>query len=138
VVVGDGELGEGSVWEALMSAAHHRLANICILVDRNGVQSSGATADVLNSSPLSAKLAAFGFSTRDVDGHSVGALHAVLADLPFEPARPSALICRTIKGRGIPAAEGNADWHYRHDLSPANVEELRTVIRRAARWPRYD
>jgi transketolase len=132
VVLGDGELGEGSVWEAISSAAHHDLASLCILVDRNRVQSSGPTAEVLDLEPLVQKLRAFGCGVAEVDGHDVDALRGSLATLPFEPLRPSALVCNTTKGRGIPAAEGDARWHYRGGLSEQDFVGLRDALDAAA------
>lgn len=124
VVLGDGELGEGSVWEALMSAAHHCLANLCVLIDRNGLQSSGPTAEVLDVEPLASKLAAFGCAVRQADGHDVGLLTSLLTTIPFDQARPSALICATTKGRGIELAENQATWHYRGSFADSEVAAM--------------
>ena len=120
VVTGDGELGEGSNWEALAAAAHHRLDRLSLVVDRNGVQSSGMTADVLDLEPLDAKLRSFGCTVRLVDGHDVDALVGALAAGGAEG--PTAVICRTTKGRGLPTAEGDARWHYRSDLDAARLQ----------------
>ena len=89
VVLGDGELGEGSVWEAIMSASHHHLASLCLLIDRNGLQSSGRTAGVLDLDPLADKLTAFGCAVRQVDGHRVDEhLIGMAAGMALEGLRP--------------------------------------------------
>jgi transketolase len=130
VVLGDGELGEGSVWEALMSAAHHRLANLCVLIDRNGLQSSGPTAEVLDVEPLADKLSAFGCAVRQVDGHDVAMLTSLLVGIPFDGSRPSALICTTVKGRGVELAENQATWHYRGSFSDSEIAGMRGSLDR--------
>lgn len=131
VVLGDGELGEGAVWEAIMSASHHHLASLCLLIDRNGLQSSGRTADVLDLDPLADKLTAFGCAVRQVDGHRVDELEAVLAQLPFQSDRPSAVVCLTTKGRGIGLAEDQPTWHYRGSFSDHEVAAMRRSLGQA-------
>jgi transketolase len=128
VILGDGELGEGSVWEAVMSAAHHHLANLCVLIDRNGLQSSGPTAEVLDVEPLADKLRAFGCAVRSADGHDTRALSAQLRLIPFDAGRPSAIICTTTKGRGVGLAENQASWHYRGSFSDSEVAEMRRSL----------
>lgn len=113
VITGDGEINEGSNWEAAMSAAKHRLDNLVLMVDYNKLQSYGPTYEVLDLSPLARKLDAFGFATREVDGHDVAQLQGTLADLPLSPGQPSAIVCHTVKGKGIPFAEGEAVWHHK-------------------------
>jgi transketolase len=110
VLVGDGELQEGSVWEALMFAAHQRLGNLIAVVDRNGLQINGATEDVVGLEPLAQRLAAFGWAVTAVDGHDHAALRGALAPPP-EPV-PRAVICRTVKGKGVGFLEGTAAGHY--------------------------
>lgn len=117
VVVGDGELGEGSIWEAAASAAHHGLCRLAVLIDRNGLQSSGRTKKVLDLEPLAAKFEAFGWNVTEVDGHDVGSLVATLSVLPYDRIRPSAVICRTVKGKGLAVAEDDPSWHYRAGLT---------------------
>ncbi len=127
-VLGDGECNEGSVWEAAMSAAKHHLDNLAVLVDYNKQQSYGSTYEVLDLEPLAAKWEAFGFATREVDGHDVGALERVLGSLPFAKDRPSALICHTVKGKGISFAEHNMKWHHKSSIKSNEVEELLRAI----------
>ena len=121
VVLGDGELGEGSVWEALMSASHHRLANLVVIVDANGIQSSGRTKDVLDPGPLADRLTAFGCVVREVDGHDVVAIEDALTT---PAAGPRAVICRTVKGRGLDIAEDTPHWHYRMGLNETEIAAM--------------
>ena len=113
VVTGDGEINEGSIWEAAMSAAKHRLANLTVLVDYNKIQSAGFTRDILDLEPLADKWRAIGFAAHEVDGHDVGALRALLAERPVTGGKPRAIICHTVKGRGIGFAENDPGWHHK-------------------------
>jgi len=113
VLTGDGELQEGSNWEAIMAAAHYGLDNLILIVDRNGIQQGGPTESILRVDPLGEKFRAFGWSVREVDGHDCAALAESFASVPFEPGRPSCVIARTVKGRGVPFMENRAEWHHR-------------------------
>ena len=113
VMLGDGEMDEGSNWEALLFAAHHRLDNLVCLVDYNNLQSLTTVAETLALEPLDQKLAAFGCAVREVDGHDHAAIVAALDALPFEPGKPSVLIARTTKGKGVSYMENQVAWHYR-------------------------
>jgi len=124
VVMGDGECNEGTVWEAAMTAAKHGLDNLVAIIDYNKQQSYGATHEVLELEPFADKWRAFGFTVREVDGHDVAALHETLAAIPFAPGRPSAVICHTVKGKGIAAIENNPAWHHRNRINPEEVAEL--------------
>lgn len=128
VVMGDGELDEGSVWEAALSAAKHKLSSLTAIVDYNKLQSYGAVADVMPLEPLADKWRAFGFAVREVDGHDVAALRQTLAALPFAPDRPSFLIAHTVKGAGIPFAEGDPKWHHKASVDEATVRKLRDAL----------
>jgi len=112
VLMGDGELQEGSVWEALIPAAHQRLDNLVAIVDRNGWQITGPTEEVAALEPLVERFAAFGWTAREVDGHDVEALRAALREAPTAPGRPTAIVARTVKGRGVPFLEGRKRGHY--------------------------
>ncbi len=114
VLTGDGELQEGSNWEAAMAAAHFRLDNLVWIVDRNGLQQGAATEQTMRLEPLADKLRAFGWAVREVDGHDHAALLAVFRSLPFEPGKPSAIIAHTRKGKGVSFIEGRAEWHHHH------------------------
>ncbi|OAM89674.1 transketolase [Termitidicoccus mucosus] len=110
-LLGDGELAEGSNWEAAMAAAHYRLDNLTAIIDCNTLQITGRTREVMNSEPLEAKWAAFGWAVRRVPGHDLAALTAALAR-PLEPGKPGIVIADTIKGRGVAFMEDNARWHH--------------------------
>ncbi|MBF0368836.1 MAG: transketolase [Magnetococcales bacterium] len=124
VVLGDGEINEGAVWEGAMSAAKHRLENLTALIDYNKLQSYGPTREVMDLEPLADKWRAFGFETREVDGHDVEALKSTLSELPFTPGKPSALICHTVKGKGLAIAENNPTWHHKSYLDATAIQSL--------------
>lgn len=134
VITGDGELDEGSVWEAALHAAKHRLDGLTVIVDRNGWQCNGRSDDVAGLEPLAGKFCGFGFEVREVDGHDLAALRAAVGALPFCRGKPSALICRTVKGMGIPASQVSPDWHYAVNLSESLLSELRDHVRSGGAW----
>jgi len=112
-IVGDGEINEGSVWEALLFAAHFELSNLVVIVDENGFQAMGSTREVMQLGSIAEKLAAFGLETREVDGHDEAALDAALRELTNLPGnRPRALVARTVKGKGVSFMEHDNRWHY--------------------------
>jgi transketolase len=119
-LVGDGELNEGSVWEALALGAHLQLANLTVIIDANGLQGLGATGDVLSMEPLGAKLAAFGWEVADVAGHDHWALCAALHS---RATGPTAVIARTTKGFGWTGMEGDVMSHYR-PIKPDDRERV--------------
>jgi transketolase len=125
VVMGDGELAEGSNWEAAAAASHHRLANLVVVVDRNGLQISGPTVEVMTYEPLEERWRSFGWATRRVDGHDFGKLLQTLQAAPFEPGKPSAIVADTVKSKGLSFAEGKVEYHY---WKPA-AEELEQAER---------
>ncbi len=127
VLVGDGECNEGSVWEAALMAAKHKLDNLTVLVDRNRQQSYDATAKVLDLEPFADKWQAFGFSARSVDGHNVRALRDALSTPP-QAGKPTAVICETVKGRGIPEVERNLKWHHVNKLVEDEWRRLRQTL----------
>jgi transketolase len=110
-LLGDGELAEGSNWEAAMAAAHYQLDNLTAIIDCNTLQITGRTRDVMNNEPLEEKFAAFGWAVRTVDGHDLAELTAAL-ESPLETGKPSAVIARTIKGRGVSFMEDVGKWHH--------------------------
>ncbi len=124
VLMGDGEINEGSVWEAAMSAGKHRLSNLVAMVDYNKLQSYDRTSVVQDLEPLTDKWRAFGFAVHEVDGHDVDQLRHVLSSVPFESDKPSAIICHTVKGRGIAEAEGNPTWHHKSKISDDEVAAM--------------
>lgn len=107
-IVGDGECDEGSVWESAAFAGHNQLSNLVVVVDANGMQLDGPTAQILDNGPINRKFASFGFDVVEVDGHDVMQLADALGQAS---GRPRAVIARTVKGRGLSFAEGNAQWH---------------------------
>ena len=131
VVVGDGELDEGSIWEALLVARAHELDRLVLVVDRNGLQANLGTEELVPLEPLAAKLEAFGCAVREVDGHDPGALQAAFDDLPAAPGCPTAIVARTVRGKGLPSLEGRADaWFV--NLSPEEVAALVDELHRHA------
>jgi transketolase len=127
-VLGDGECDEGSVWEAAMSAAKHELDNLTVIVDYNKQQSYATTYEVLDLEPFADKWKAFGFEVREVDGHDVRALEKTFAALPFAKGKPSALVCHTLKGKGVSFAENNLKWHHKSSLKANEIDELMRAI----------
>jgi transketolase len=112
VLMGDGELNEGQVWEAAMTAAHFRVDNLVGIVDRNGLQNDGACGSILGNEPLEDKWRSFGWECRTVDGHDVQALSKTMASVPFRPGKPSMVLANTIKGRGVSFLENRYELHY--------------------------
>ncbi|OGR98591.1 MAG: transketolase [Elusimicrobia bacterium RBG_16_66_12] len=113
VLLSDGECDEGSTWEAVLFAPHHRLDNLVAIVDYNKIQSLGTVAEVLDLHPLAAKWEAFGWAVREIDGHDVDHIVRSLQDIPFQPGRPSCIVAHTVKGKGVSFMEGKLLWHYR-------------------------
>jgi transketolase len=122
--MGDGEINEGSVWEAAMCAGKHRLANLIAIVDYNKIQSAGTTAEIQELEPLIDKWRAFGFAATDVDGHNVGDLKSLFGRLPLDREKPSAIVCHTVKGKGLPFAEHDPEWHHKSKVSRELSEQL--------------
>jgi transketolase len=125
VLASDGELDEGSNWEAILFAPQHHLDNLTLIIDYNGIQSFGTTKDILDLDPLADKFRAFRWAVREIDGHQIEQIVLALADLPLEPDRPSAIIAHTIKGKGVSFMENNLAWHYK---SPSD-EQMRLALR---------
>jgi transketolase len=111
--LGDGELTEGSNWEASASAAHYHLDNLIVIIDRNTLQISGRTESVMAMEPLEEKFTSFGYAVRHVDGNNVAELAALFEKLPFEPGKPNLVLAHTVKGKGISFMEDNVQWHHR-------------------------
>ena len=129
VLLGDGELNAGVVWEGVMTAAKYRLGNLVAIVDCNGVQQTGATADVMPLEPLADKWRAFGWHVQEVDGHDVGAVLSALHQADDVHARPAVILARTTKGRGVSFMEYDHRWHggapdrEHYELALAELEE---------------
>ena len=110
-LLGDGEIQEGQVWEACMSAAHYKLDNLCIVVDNNGLQIDGNIADVMSPYPIVDKLTAFGFHVLPIDGHDFDAIEAAFAEARATKGKPTAIVITTTKGKGVSYMENDAGWH---------------------------
>ena len=110
-LLGDGEIQEGQVWEACMAASHYKLDNLCIVVDNNGLQIDGAIADVMSPYPIVDKLEAFGFSVQQIDGHDFEAIEAAFQKAKTVKGQPSAIVLKTVKGKGVSFMENDAGWH---------------------------
>ena len=123
-MLSDGELDEGSNWEAILFAPHHRLDNLVAMVDYNKIQSLGSVKDVLDLAPLAEKFRAFGWAVKEIDGHDHDAIRRALKTLPFEPGKPGCLIANTVKGKGVDFMEDKLLWHYR----TPNGEQVRLAL----------
>ena len=123
-LMGDGELQEGQVWEAVLTAAQHKLSNVCAIVDNNHVQLDGTTASIKCVEPLAEKFAAFGWNVIGIDGHNLAQVLAAYRSAQAEQERPTVLIAETIKGKGVSFMEGNSAWH---GAAP-NAQELATAL----------
>lgn len=110
--MGDGELTEGSIWEASMSAAHYKLDNLVVVIDRNTLQITGPTENVMSLEPLEERFEAFGYAVRAADGNDITDLLRVFSQVPFENGKPSLVIAHTTKGKGISFIEDEVDWHH--------------------------
>lgn len=111
-LLGDGELAEGSVWEASLTAAHYQLDNLMVIIDRNRLQISGPTEEVMALEPLPEKFAAFGYAVESVRGNDIDALVNILEQVPFVPGKPNLLMAETVKGAGISFMENSVTWHH--------------------------
>jgi transketolase len=124
VLISDAECNEGSIWEAVMFAAHHHLSNLIAIVDLNGQQALGHTEQVLSLSPMSDRWKVFGWDTHDVDGHDVDSMSEVMASLDTTSGQPHAIIAHTTFGKGVPYMESQIKWHY----WPMSDEEYQQAI----------
>jgi transketolase len=129
VVTGDGELNEGSCWEAISCASKHRLSRLHVFVDRNRMQCYGSTREITALEPLGQKFEAFGFDVVEVDGHDLNALGKAVANLKdADRDRPIAILCDTVKGKGISFAEHDPTWHYRFILTDDDISAMYASI----------
>lgn len=138
-ILGDGEMAEGSNWEAMMFAAHYKLDNLCAILDYNKLQITSSNADVMGLEPIDKKLEAFGWAVAHVDGHNLEELSQTLNSLPLESGKPTFIIAHTIKGKGISYMENVLKWHHgvpskeQYDLAMEELDnqlqELETVLK---------
>lgn len=124
VLLSDGELDEGSNWEAILFAGHHKLRDLTAIVDANGIQSFGTVSEVLELEPLPDKFRNFGWLVREIDGHDHAALRTALEPTPVNETRPVLVLARTVKGAGVSFMENELRWHYRS----ANPQELQDAL----------
>lgn len=142
VVMGDGELAEGSNWEAAAAAAHYGLDNLVVFVDFNGLQISGKVQDIMDFTPISDHFAAFGWAVRDIDGNNMEEVVRTLDALPLEKGKPSLIVAHTVKSKGISFAENKAglslldakgqEWHRQIHEVETSIAELEKEIKEAA------
>ncbi len=111
-IVSDGDCNEGSTWEAIMLAGQHHWDNLTMIIDYNRLQALGNSEDIIDLEPLDKKLELFGWAVKTIDGHNLDDIEAALLALPIEKGKPSAIIARTVKGKGIDFAENDYKWHY--------------------------
>lgn len=133
-LMGDGELPEGSNWEAALSAAHYKLDNLCAVVDKNGLQITAPTTDVMSTDPLNKKWEAFGWAVKEVNGNDIDELKAAFAALPFEKGKPSVIIAHTTKGKGVSFMENQLKWHHgvpnkeQYELAQRELDEAMQAV----------
>lgn len=124
VVLSDGELDEGSNWEAILFAPQHKLDNIVAIVDYNKIQSFGSVAEVLELEPLAEKFKAFRWAVKEIDGHDHASICSAMSSVPFEKGKPSCLIAHTVKGKQVDYMENQLKWHY----SSPDQEQLKSAL----------
>lgn len=110
-IAGDGEIQEGQIWEAAMTASHYKLDNLTLFVDNNGLQIDGPVEDVMNDSPIGEKFAAFGWNVLEINGHDVEAIDLAIQSAKACKGKPTVIVCKTIKGRGVSFMENQVSWH---------------------------
>jgi len=111
-LLGDGELPEGSNWEAALTAAQYKLDNLCVIIDKNQLQITGPTKEVCSTDPLAQKWESFGWAVQEIDGNNIAAITAAFDALPFEKGKPSVIIANTVKGKGVSFMENQIKWHH--------------------------
>ena len=110
-LIGDGESQEGQIWEAVMFASHYQLDNLCLIIDNNGLQIDGRVSDVMNTMPYESKLEAFGWNVITVDGHNIEEILSAFAAAKEVKGKPTAIVAKTVKGKGVSFMEDQAGWH---------------------------
>ncbi len=114
VMLGDGECAEGTIWESAMSAAHHKLDNLVVIIDRNGLQVNGRTKNIMDSTPLEDKFASFGWDVKIIDGHDIKQIYESFLVVPFTPGKPSCIVADTVKCKGLVLGEDKFEFHHWH------------------------
>jgi transketolase len=127
-MLGDGELQEGQVWEAVMSAAHYRLDNMIAFVDNNKLETDGVTAGIMNVEPIGDKFRSFGWNVHNIDGHDFTQIHEAVQLSLRSDGRPSVIVADTVKGKGVPFMENAPDWHSGSTNREQTVQALRSLM----------
>ncbi len=127
VLMGDGEINEGSVWEAAAIASKHKLRNLTAIIDHNKIQSAGSVKEIMDMEPLKSKWESFGFNVFECNGHSISELKEVFSKEKTD--KPTIVIAHTVKGKGIPVAEHNPAWHHKAKLSPEILNEIKEALK---------
>ena len=128
VLLGDGECDEGSVWEAAMCASKHRLSRLTAIIDYNKAQCYGSSYEVQDLEPFVDKWKSFGWAVEEVDGHNIEELKSLFLKLPLHQEKPSAIICHTVKGKGIPFLENNYPWHHQAIISDEQIRDFYNIL----------
>ncbi len=126
-LMGDGEAHEGQVWEAAMTAAHHALDNVCAIIDRNMMMGDGSTEDIVALSPLGDKWRTFNWHVIEVDGHNLEQLSAAFSEAASVKDRPTLILARTVKGKGVPFMENRSEWHDRRLTEELYEEAMKAL-----------
>jgi transketolase len=127
-MLGDGELQEGQVWEAVMAAAHYRLDNLIAFVDNNKLETDGVTAGIMNVEPIGDKFRSFGWNVHNIDGHDFTQIHAAVEQCLQINGRPSVIVADTVKGKGVPFMENAPDWHSGSTNREQTVQALHSLM----------
>jgi transketolase len=126
VMLSDGELQEGVVWEAAMAAGHYHLDNLIALIDDNRLQTDGPTAEIMNPNPIAEKWKAFGWDVFAIDGHNFREIHDAVQKCMIQEGRPHVIVAQTVKGKGVTSQEGNPEWHSL--AKPMTEEEMERYL----------
>lgn len=124
-IVGDGEIEEGQIWEAAMTSSHYRLDNLCVIVDNNNLQIDGKVKEVMNVYPIDEKFKSFGFETINIDGNNIEEIIEALQKAKITKGKPTAIIAKTIKGKGVSFMEDNVSWHGK---APSEEEYNKAIL----------
>ena len=128
ILMGDGELNEGAVWEAAMHAAQHKLDSLTVIIDYNQMQASGTSDLIVSLAPLREKFVSFGFDVSEVNGHDISDLESNLKKQPLIKGKPKAIIAHTIKGKGIISSETSSAWHHKAKITKEEITILRREL----------